>query len=70
MPTIPYRLTDEKRNRLESAAREQNMSIQKFIDELVTITLAERDAYRRFLVRSHRGNAQQALEILKSKADK
>jgi hypothetical protein len=68
MATITYRTTDEKRDRLTLLAQEQETSVNKLIDELVTITLAERDAYLRFSARAHRGNPAKALDILKAKA--
>lgn len=68
MATITYRTTDEKRSKLASLADEQNTSVNKVIDELVTIALTEREAYMRFTHRAQRGSAQNALDILASKA--
>lgn len=67
MATITYRTTDEKRDKLAQLANEQHVSVNKIIDELVTIALTERDAYLRFSVRASRGNPKTALEILRSK---
>ncbi|MCK5663312.1 MAG: hypothetical protein KAI17_07485 [Thiotrichaceae bacterium] len=68
MATITYRTTDEKRNKLADLANEQAISVNKVIDELVTIALTERDAYRRFTARANKGNPSQALDILRSKS--
>lgn len=68
MATITYRTTDEKRDRLAALASEQAVSVNKVIDELVTIALTERDAYLRFTARANKGNPSQALDILRSKS--
>ena len=68
MATITYRTTDDKREKISSLAKEQNISVNKFIDELVTIALTERDAFLRFTARANKGNADRALEILRSKS--
>jgi len=68
MATITYRTTDDKRNRLAELASEQAISVNKVIDELVTIALTEREAYLRFSARASRGNPETALEILRSKS--
>jgi transcriptional antiterminator len=69
MATITYRTTEEKRNKLAQLAAEQNVSVNKVIDELVTVAITERDAYIRFSARANRGNPDRVLEILRSKAD-
>ena len=68
MATITYRTTDEKREKLADLAKEQAVSVNKIIDELVTIALTERDAYIRFTARASQGDPARALDILKSKA--
>jgi len=68
MATITYRTTDEKRDKLAELACEQDISVNKLIDELVTITLTERNAYLRFASRAAKGNADEALQILRSKS--
>lgn len=68
MATITYRTTDEKRSKLTALAKEQDTSVNKIIDELVTIALTEREAFLRFSHRAQRGDPQKALEILNSKA--
>lgn len=68
MATITYRTTEEKRNKLAEMAEEQNISVNKLLDDFVTIALTEREAYLRFTARASRGNPEKALEILRSKA--
>ncbi|MGI0120131.1 hypothetical protein [Zooshikella sp. RANM57] len=69
MATITYRTTDEKRDKLAQMAKEQDVSVNKMLDELVTIALTERDAFIRFSARASRGDANKALEILRSKSE-
>ena len=66
MATITYRTSDEKRDRLAILAAENNMSLNKTIDEMVTIALTERDSYIRFSARASRGQGkiEEAREIL------
>ena len=68
MATITYRTTDEKKEKLAALASEQHISVNKVLDELVTIAITERDAFARFQTRSSRGNALEALDVLRSKA--
>lgn len=68
MATITYRTTDEKREKLAALAEEQQISVNKVLDELVTIALTEREAFLRFSARAAKGNAKEALNILRSKA--
>ena len=68
MATITYRTTEEKRHKLAEMAEEQNISVNKLLDDFVTIALTERESYLRFAVRKIRGNPEKALEILRSKA--
>ena len=68
MATITYRTPDEKRDKLAELASEQAVSVNKVIDELVTIALTERDAYLRFTARANKGDPSQVLDILGSKS--
>ncbi|QOL26944.1 toxin-antitoxin system HicB family antitoxin [Thalassotalea sp. LPB0316] len=68
MATITYRTTDEKKEKLTALASEQHLSVNKVLDELVTIAITERDAFARFQARANRGDAENALNVLKSKA--
>lgn len=55
MSALIVRLPREKRERLKQLARARAMSVNKLIDEMATILLAEFDAETRFRVRSARG---------------
>jgi hypothetical protein len=68
MATITYRTTDDKKEKLAALAKDQNISINKVIDELVTVAVTEREAFTRFQIRAARGNATNALNVLHSKA--
>ncbi|MBE9188789.1 ribbon-helix-helix protein, CopG family [Gloeocapsopsis crepidinum LEGE 06123] len=48
MATLTIRLPDDKHERLKELARRRNISINKLIEELSTIALAEFDAETRF----------------------
>ncbi|MBW4609457.1 MAG: type II toxin-antitoxin system HicB family antitoxin [Hassallia sp. WJT32-NPBG1] len=48
MGTLTIRLPDDKHNRLKELAQAKNISINKLIEELSTIALAEFDANTRF----------------------
>jgi predicted transcriptional regulator len=48
MATLTIRLPDEKRNRLKELAQAKGISVNKLIEELSTLALAEFDAYTRF----------------------
>lgn len=68
MATITYRTTEEKKDKLAILASQQCISVNKMIDELVTIAITEREVYTRFQTRAAMGNAKKALTTLKSKA--
>ena len=68
MANITYRTTDEKKARLAEMAVEEDQSVNKLIDDLVTVALTERDSYRRFTARASRGDISLAKSILESKA--
>jgi predicted transcriptional regulator len=64
MSTLTVRLPDDKHERLKSLAERRHISINKLMDELATIALANYDAQIRFEFRAQQGNAQRALELL------
>ena len=68
MATITYRTTDEKKEKLAALANEKDISVNKVLDELVTIAITERDAFVRFQARAHRGDSALALKVLESRA--
>ncbi|MCC6532467.1 MAG: toxin-antitoxin system HicB family antitoxin [Burkholderiales bacterium] len=64
MSTLTIRLPNDKHERLKALAESRNISVNKLIDELATVALANHDARLRFEVRARRGSARKALAIL------
>jgi predicted transcriptional regulator len=64
MATLTIRLSDEEHNRLKELAQVKGISINKLIEELSTIALAEFDAYTRFTAMAATGNREEGLRIL------
>jgi predicted DNA-binding ribbon-helix-helix protein len=64
MSTLTIRLPDDKHDRLKALAEARKISVNKLIDELATIALANHDAHLRFETRARRGSAKRALDIL------
>jgi predicted transcriptional regulator len=55
MSALTIRLPDDKYERLKEIARRRNTSVNRLIDEMATLMLAEFDAETRFLLRADRG---------------
>lgn len=55
MSALIIRMPQDKRERLKQLARARSMSVNKLIDEVATILLAEFDAETRFRLRAARG---------------
>jgi predicted transcriptional regulator len=64
MATLTIRLSDEKHARLRQLAERRRISVNKLIDELSTVALAEFDAETRFRARAALGSPEQALRLL------
>lgn len=64
MATLTIRLPDDKHERLKELARRRNMSINKLIEELSTIALAEFDAETRFRAMAAKGSQEAGLALL------
>ncbi|MBN3894588.1 MAG: toxin-antitoxin system HicB family antitoxin [Nostoc sp.] len=64
MATLTIRLPDEKHNRLKQLAQAKGISVNKLIEELSTIALAEFDANTRFKAMAATGNPEEGLRIL------
>ncbi|MCA6517307.1 MAG: toxin-antitoxin system HicB family antitoxin [Pseudanabaena sp. M110S1SP2A07QC] len=64
MATLTIRLPDDKHTRLKELAQSRGISINKLMEELSTIVIAEFDTYNRFKVMAARGNVQEGLRIL------
>jgi len=62
--TLTIRLPDDKHERLKVLAKSNSISVNKLMDELATVALANYDARVRYEVRASRGNAQRGLEML------
>ncbi|KQP11910.1 ribbon-helix-helix domain-containing protein [Pseudorhodoferax sp. Leaf267] len=72
MSALTIRLPDDKYQRLKALSQQRKMSVNKLIDEMATLMLAEFDAETRFQLRAARGAAQQVrgLELLDKAAGK
>lgn len=64
MSTLHLRIPDEKHQRLKELAKAKNISVNKLMEELATMALAEYDLETRFKVRASRGSTEKALEVL------
>lgn len=64
MSTLTIRLPDDKHERLKALARANSISVNKLIDELATVALANYDARVRFETRASRGDPARALDLL------
>ncbi len=64
MSVLTIRLPDEKHERLKALAKSNAVSIDRLIDELATVALANFDARVRFEERAARGDPEHALALL------
>ncbi|OKH21753.1 CopG family transcriptional regulator [Hydrococcus rivularis NIES-593] len=64
MATLTIRLPDDKHTRLKELAQSRGISVNKLIEELSTIALAEFDAYTRFKVMAGKGDPNEGLRLL------
>lgn len=64
MATLTIRLPDDKHERLKELAKRRNISVNKLIEELSTIALAEFDAETRFRAMAAKGSASAGLALL------
>ena len=64
MSTLTIRLPDDKHERLKALARANSISVNKLVDELATVALANFDVRVRFETRSAHGNPARALALL------
>jgi predicted DNA-binding ribbon-helix-helix protein len=64
MSTLTIRLPDDQHARLRQLARHRHISVNKLIEELATISIAEFDAESRFRILAARGSTHQALALL------
>jgi plasmid stability protein len=64
MATLTIRLPDDKHERLKAFAQSKGISVNKLIEELSTVALAELDAFTRFKAMATTGDAQVGLQLL------
>ena len=64
MATLTIRIPDDKKDRLTQLAKSRGISVNKLMEELSTIALAEFDAKTRFMAMAAKGNPQAGLDIL------
>ncbi len=64
MTAMTLRLTDEKHTRLKAMASSRGVSVNKVLDEAVTLMLAEFDTKMRFQIRANRGDVNKGLALL------
>jgi predicted DNA-binding ribbon-helix-helix protein len=64
MSTLTIRLPDDKHERLKALAENRRISVNKLIDELATIAIANHDARLRHAARAARGDVARALAVL------
>ena len=67
MSALTLRLPDEKYQRLKDMAHQRGQSVNRLLDEVTTLLLAEYDAETRFALRALRGSdkKERGLELLK-----
>ena len=64
MSTLTIRLPEDKHARLRQLAKHRDMSVNKLIEELATISIVEFDAESRFRAMAARGSAKKGLALL------
>ena len=66
MGALTIRFPDAKLERLKALANERNISVNRLLDEMTTLMLAEFDAETWFQLRASRGHGQEArgMELL------
>ncbi len=69
MSTLTIRLPDDKHDRLKALAEARKISVNRLIDELATVALANHDARLRFQTHARRGSTRKATEVLNDLGD-
>jgi predicted transcriptional regulator len=64
MSTLTIRLPDDKHARLRQLAKHRDISVNKLVEELATISIAEFDAETRFRAMAAVGSAKKGLALL------
>ncbi|MBF2055538.1 MAG: ribbon-helix-helix protein, CopG family [Candidatus Sericytochromatia bacterium] len=66
MATLTIRLPDDTHARLKALAKRRRISVNKLMEELSSIALAEFDAETRFMAMAARGSREQGLALLET----
>ena len=66
MTALTIRLPDDKYRRLKEVANQRSTSVNRLIDEMTTLLLADMDTETRFLIRAEqgRGKVEKGLALL------
>ena len=64
MSAIIVRLPEDKRDRLKALARARGTSVNKLMEEMTTILIADFDAETRFRLRASRGDIARSVGLL------
>ncbi|MBT6273873.1 MAG: toxin-antitoxin system HicB family antitoxin [Chromatiales bacterium] len=64
MSTLTVRLPDDTHQRLKEFARHRGVSVNKLMEELSTIAVAQHDAETRFRAFAARGLVEEGLRVL------
>jgi len=64
MATLTIRMPDDKHNRLKALAQYRHISVNKLVEELSTLALAEFDSEVRFRALAANGDIEKALKTL------
>lgn len=64
MSVLTIRVPDGKHQRLKHLAKSRGISLNKLIEELSTVALAQHDAEMRFRVLAARGSVERGLKLL------
>jgi len=64
MATLTIRIPDDKHSRLKALAQYRHVSVNKLIEELSTLALAEFDSEIRFRTLAASGDIDRGLELL------
>ncbi len=64
MSTLTIRIPDDKHARLRQLAKHREISVNKLIEELATISIVEFDAESRFRALASKGSIKSGLAIL------
>ena len=64
MSVLTIRMPEGKHQRLKHLAKSHGISVNKLIEELSTVALAQHDAEMRFRAQAARGSAERGLKLL------